>query len=161
MQEVVGRFGTSPHRRQLLRSLIAYRRLFAADSYDTGIQLLDGSFVENVEATAGRQPGDIDVFTLVAPPQKYVDDYSLWQSHGAGYWESQLVNRQLNKQRFSLDSYGIMIDSSMPIFDMLQNVTYWYGLFSHQRDTFQWKGFVAVDVNPFDDEAALLTMGDE
>ncbi|MBY3027592.1 hypothetical protein HF265_00455 [Rhizobium leguminosarum] len=161
MPEVVQRFGTTPRRRQLLRGLIAYRQLFAADEYLTGVQLLDGSFVEDVEANANREPGDIDVFTLVAPPQKYVDDFSLWENHGASYWETELVNRGANKQRFSLDSYGTIIDGATPIYDIMQNVTYWYGLFSHQRDTFQWKGFIVVDVDTLNDVAALQMMGDE
>ncbi len=141
--------------------MIAYREIISRDEYVVGVQLLDGSFVENVEAIGNREPADIDLFSLVAPPQKYLADFSLWENHGAGYWNTEIVNRDLNKERFALDTYGIIMDASMPLYEMLMNVTYWYGLFSHQRETFQWKGFVVVDINAADDEIALQMMGEE
>ncbi|MCW0983509.1 hypothetical protein OK142_22020 [Agrobacterium sp. BT-220-3] len=149
------RFGTTPHRRGLLRNLISYRQLLAQDGYDTGVQFIDGSFVENVEMVGNRDPGDIDVFSLVKIPEKYLADFSLWENHGASFWAEEIVNRGRNKARFSLDTFANIIDDAVPVFDAMSLIMYWYGLFSHQRDTFHWKGFVALDINSAGDAAAL------
>ncbi|ANK84173.1 MULTISPECIES: DUF6932 family protein [unclassified Rhizobium] len=153
--ELVHRFGTTPHRRALIRNLITYRQLLAQDGYDTGVQFIDGSFVENVELIGNREPGDIDVFSLVRVPEKYLADFTLWENHGAAYWMNEIINRALNKGRFSLDTFAIIVDDQVPIFDAMGDIMYWYGLFSHQRETLHWKGFVALDVNAADDAAAL------
>ena len=48
MVDFASAFGTTPHRRHLLRNLISYRTLLAGEGYVGGIQFIDGSFVENV-----------------------------------------------------------------------------------------------------------------
>ncbi|MGV1869702.1 DUF6932 family protein [Agrobacterium rosae] len=156
--ELVQRFGYTPQRRRLLRNLIDYRALFASDEYAQGVQFIDGSFVEDVEAVRNRDPQDIDVFSLVYPPAKYVADFSLWLNQGMPFWEASLVNRQANKQLYSLDTYGIIVDDQIPIFSTMHDIMYWYGLFSHQRDTFQWKGFVALGIDTAEDQAALTLL---
>lgn len=158
MIELVQRFGYTLRRRQLLRNLIAYRALFASDNYVQGVQFIDGSFVEDVETVQNRDPNDIDVFTLVYPPEKYQLDFDLWLSQGQPLWEQQLTNRPQNKRLFSLDTYGIIVDDQVPIFRTMHDIMYWYGLFSHQRNTFQWKGFVALELNTDDDQVALTIL---
>ena len=64
MPEFVIRFGNTDHRRMLIRNLLKYRALIANGGFAHGFQMLNGSFVENVEQLEGREPGDIDVLQL-------------------------------------------------------------------------------------------------
>lgn len=158
MPDFVRAFATNEHRRVLVRNLLSYRELIAQDGYVSGLQFLDGSFVENVEITRGRPPQDIDVFTMLNAPQKYLSDFSLWEARGSHFWASAVANNILNKQRFSLDTYALLIEEQ-EFGDNIKNVMYWYSLFSHQRETFAWKGFVAVDFNRDQDAEALALLG--
>jgi hypothetical protein len=159
MPELVGAFGTTPHRRQLLRNLIAYRALLAQEGYLGGIQFIDGSFVENVEAL-NRNPSDIDVFSILSAPPRYLTDPGAWQATGLPFWNAEVANRGLNKQRFSLDTYAVLFEErqAQPM-NLISDIIYWYGLFSHQRDTFAWKGFAGLALDPAADQAALSQLG--
>lgn len=153
MPQLVASLGTSGHRRQLIRHLIDYRALLADHGYVAGVQFVDGSFVENVEQSAGRPPVDIDVFSILRLPDQYRVDPSAWNPGGLSFWENEVANRAKNKQRFSLDTYGMILDGVGPM-QIIRDLIYWYGLFSHQRDTFAWKGFVMVALDPTADQAA-------
>lgn len=160
IQDLAGALGTTPHRRQLLRNLIAYRGLLASDGYIGGIQFIDGSFVENVEMFAKREPSDIDVFSVLNVPLKYRADPSIWPSSGLPFWQTEIVDRDRNKLRFSLDTYAVLFEElqAQPM-ALISNIIYWYGLFSHQRDTFAWKGFAGLVLDPAGDQAALAILG--
>ncbi len=159
MPELVGAFGTTPHRCQLLRNLIAYRTLLAQGGYVGGIQFVDGSFVENVEAL-NRSPSDIDVFSILSAPSRYLTDLAAWQATGLPFWNAEVANRDLNKQRFSLDTYAVLFEErqAQPM-NLIGDIIYWYGLFSHQRDTFAWKGFAGLALDPAADQVALSQLG--
>jgi hypothetical protein len=157
MMELCFAFGTSAHRRGLLRNLIGYRALIASDDFVEGLQFVNGSFVENIEATEGRNPNDIDVFSLLMPPAKYVNSPALWQQTGSAFWQNEIADNPKNKNRFSLDVYGLMVDvGNLGLF--LQRSLYWSSLFSHKRSNHDWKGFVAVPLNAADDQAALAVI---
>ena len=160
MAEVVTQLGTTPQRRQLLRNLIAYRGLLASEGYQRGVQFIDGSFVENIEGSGNRPPSDIDVFSILNAPQKYISDQSAWASVGLTFWQTEVADRNKNKQRFSLDTYAVLYEElQLQPMGLIQHIIYWYGLFSHQRDTFAWKGFVALPLDPTGDQAALTLLG--
>lgn len=158
MQELVQGFGTTPRRKSLLRNLIAYRTILAGGGYQSGLQFIDGSFVEDVEAR-GKEPGDIDVFSLLNVPSQYVQNPPLWQQGGFQFWAEEVQNQPKNKARFELDTYAILVED-FPLLGLLKNVMYWHSLFSHQRDTFAWKGFVALVLDPVQDAAALTMLGE-
>ncbi|WP_245337294.1 hypothetical protein [Shinella sp. HZN7] len=158
MMELVQRFGTTPHRRRLLNNLIAYRGVISAGGYTAGLQFLDGSFVENVEAHSRREPRDIDVFSLLDIPTRYLQDPASWRNGGIQFWAEEIQNTPRNKERFQLDTYATLVQE-VPLLDLLKGVMYWYSLFSHQRDTFAWKGFVAVVLDPAQDAEALAWLG--
>ena len=158
MVEMATTFGTTPHRRQLLRNLISYRQLISAGGYTMGVQFFDGSFVENVEAHSGREPKDIDVFSLLHVPQQYIQDPASWSAGGLQFWAAEIQNQPLNKARFKLDTYASLVED-FPLVDLVKLVIYWYSLFSHQRDTFAWKGFVAVLLDTSQDADALTLLG--
>jgi len=160
MPELAGAFGTTPHRRTLLRNLIAYRALLAQEGYVGGVQFIDGSFVENVEVLANRNPTDIDVFSILSVPHKYLADPAAWQSTGLPFWQAEVIDRNRNKQRFCLDTFAVLFEEiqAQPI-NYVNQIIYWYGLFSHQRDTFAWKGFAGLALDPTGDQAALSSLG--
>lgn len=158
MPELVNALGTTPRRQRLLRNLLAYRALMYGHGYSAGIQFLDGSFVEDVERHSGREPGDIDVFSLLSIPQRYVQNPATWMPDGFNFWAGEIQNQPLNKIRFELDTYAVLIED-MPFVHLVKDVMYWYSLFSHQRLTFAWKGFVAVLLDQRQDADALLALG--
>ncbi|WP_245282578.1 DUF6932 family protein [Chelatococcus daeguensis] len=160
LPELADAFGTTPHRRRLLRNLISYRSLLAEGGYVGGVQFIDGSFVENIEVVAGRNPTDIDVFSILNVPSKYRDNPSLWPSTGLSFWQGEVIDRDRNKQRFDLDTYAVIFEDlhARPAL-LIRDIIYWYSLFSHQRGTFAWKGFVGLVLDPASDQAALSALG--
>lgn len=152
MPEFVTRFGNTDHRRMLIRNLIQYRALIENGGFAHGFQMLNGSFVENVEQVEGRAPGDIDVLSLISIPQQYHADPTLWQTSGFPFWRDEIANQPLNKQRFSLDTYAIVYPNAGA--QGLKELFYWHGLFGHQRTTFSWKGFVMISFDSAQDQVA-------
>ncbi|TJV42416.1 MAG: hypothetical protein E5Y02_14885 [Mesorhizobium sp.] len=156
--EVVETFGTTAERRSLLSNLITYRTRLAEEGYVSGIQFINGSFVENIEATAKRPPSDIDVFSILNLPVKYAGAEPEMLAAGAAFWQATVANREHNKELLRLDTYALLIEDTT-LGAMLQTVMYWYSLFSHQRDTFAWKGFLAVMIDPEADKNAIALLG--
>jgi hypothetical protein len=160
MPELVAAMGTTPHRRQLLRNLITYRGLLAGEGYIGGIQFVDGSFVENVEINTNRPPSDLDVFSVLNVPPKYIPDMAAWQTVGLPFWQREVIDRDRNKLRFSLDTYAVLFEElqTRPM-NLIGYIIYWYSLFSHQRGTLAWKGFAGLALDPAGDQAALSALG--
>src|ERR1700686_1977956 len=65
--EFVLRYAVSVERNAILKGLLDYRAALQNIGVSTGFQLLDGSFVEDVENIRLRPPGDIDVVTFAEP----------------------------------------------------------------------------------------------
>lgn len=151
--EIVMELGTTPFRKRLLQGLLNYRRLLGTLGYTHGLQFIDGSFVENVEARESRSPGDIDIFSFLVRPTKYQTDPQLWQNTGYQEWATEIVDRGKNKSRFGLDTYAIAIDQQSPL-NVINETVYWYSLFSHKRISHDWKGFLRVSLNAADDQSA-------
>ena len=140
LTELVTRFGTTADRNRLLRGLISLRQALHGHGIVEGFQWIDGSFVEDKEMSLGKSPGDIDIVTVFRRP--------------AGVqWSSIKGNLLLNlldpgycKSKFSCEAFYIDADAG-PIEVALQS-SFWFGLFSHQRTTYLWKGAVALQLNP-------------
>jgi hypothetical protein len=155
-EELVGAFCTSPERATILRGLFAFRATLRDEGFTEGYQWIDGSFVENCEAFRGRAPADVDVVSLLRRPAPLRDDAA---------WEDYVVPRiatlfdaQWTKAHFHCDSYFVDLDSD-PAF-VAEVSAYWIGLFSHQRDTFRWKGLVKVEFGPDDDGDAVALIAE-
>ena len=148
MAEFVERFGHTPERRSILRKLLAYRQALRDVGIVTGFQLFDGSFVEDCEALRGRPPKDLDVVTFshlpVAPNEvPYFLDKNI-----------HLFSVEAVKEVYRCDSY--FVDLSKDARLVVADTVYWYGLFSHQRDTYMWKGLTQVSLLGNDAEAAAV-----
>lgn len=74
-----------------------------------------------VLAPAGLTPADIQ---------------ALWNSH------PELFQRNQIKATYHCDAF--FLNTGLPAFVVHPQLTYWYGLFTHQRATHQWKGMVQV-----------------
>lgn len=147
---VAQRFANSNERADIISGFIEYRAELKKAGISAGFQLLDGSFIEDCEATRGRPPEDLDLVTFaylpVAPHelQQYVQDHK------------NLFDRVATKKLYKCDAFFVDLakDSRLIVADTI----YWGGLFSHQRDTFMWKGMlqVSLDTNNDGDVVAML-----
>jgi len=152
LEEVVETFCTSPERAAILRGLLAFREALRAEGFEAGFQWLDGSFVEDCERVKGRPPGDVDVVNLLhRPPAKMVGED--WETFVNDRIDT-LFDPSWTKANFACDAYFIDLDSTPAL--IADFSAYWIGLFSHQRDTFRWKGMLRVDFGGDDASAADL-----
>lgn len=153
--DVAAKFGGSEGRRRLLSGLLDFRAVLHAAGLVRGFQWVNGSFVENVESSQGRAPGDIDVVTFFYVPEGHTEE-----SVARGFPE--LFEPSALKRIFGVDAYPVAIDLNN-VKMIVDHATYWYSLWGHTREGL-WKGFVEVDLDPGEDEsarAALVDMNDE
>jgi hypothetical protein len=144
---LVERFATSRERGIILRGLLNFRARLRAVGFVNGIQWIDGSFVEDVEISRQRPPGDVDVVTLIQRPsaiQNFAEWANFLQTNAAVFDPARA------KADFFCDAY--FIDLNLDGRDVAEQASYWFGLFSHQRDTFRWKGMVQLEL--MEDDAA-------
>lgn len=152
IEEVVQRFNTSPTRKTILAGLIAYRREVRRLKLNAQFQWVAGSFVEN----PGREPRDVDIVTFY---ELSAAEIAVVQADATRWNDLQtLANNPQSKAKYHCDAYFVnMNGSGRPLVDQSH---YWYGLFSHQRGSFAWKGLIVLDAGSPDDDAAaehLLT----
>jgi hypothetical protein len=93
-----------------------------------GIQLIDGSFVEDVEVTRLRPPADIDVVTIAARP---VSDRISWAQMITA--NQDVFDSDAAKGRFRCDHY--FLDTQKRPDLLVADAIYFSNLFSHQRTT--------------------------
>lgn len=152
MLSLVERFATSNARATILRGLLGLRAGLRAVGLTEGLQWIDGSFVEDCETVKGRPPGDVDVVNLLRRPSALLQD---------GAWIAFLANNMAlldpvqTKATFHCDAYFIDLDADRVA--VVEQTAYWFGLFSHQRDTFRWKGMVQLELMD-DDSAAVAAL---
>lgn len=137
-EELVHRFGTTADRNELLRGLLSLRADLRSIGITRGFQWIDGSFVEDKEARVGSPPGDIDIVTVFDRPIGYLDDAS-WQPFVAPYLTT-LFDPGYCKATYGCEAFSIDLGRSGQ--NIAMSSAFWFGLFSHQRDTFRWKGVV-------------------
>ena len=143
--ELVQRFGTSTDRWKLLGGLHSYREELRASGLQTGFQWIDGSFIEDIEKTRGRPPADIDVVTFTVLPAGVSP--RAFQAQNSG-----LFDRNSTRLRFHCDAYFVDLGIGTRRPDLLvAQSRYWYGLFSHQRASYLWKGMLQIDLFSDDD----------
>ena len=150
---IVGRFSTNPDRVSIIKGLLDFRLSLISAGIVNGYQWLSGSFTENVEILRGRPPADIDVITVAHRPSG-IRDNSTWVSF---FDKNQdLFDPSVNKQKFMCDAY--YIDLGAPAENVVLDVSYWYGLFSHRRDGL-WKGMLRISLQADDAEARTTLAG--
>jgi len=150
MEEVVQRFALSPERIAIIRGLLAYRRDLRSNGVVDGYQWLDGSFVEDVEATRKRPPADVDIVTFSRLPvaNTFIEKSAFLRAH------QPLFSPRLTKINYKCDAYFVDLDKKPEL--LVDDTRYWFGLFSHQRDTSLWKGMLKVLMQEDDITAIAL-----
>ncbi|WP_446660108.1 DUF6932 family protein [Blastomonas sp. SL216] len=151
MFELVQRFCTSAQRAAILRGLLRFRSDLRSDGFSEGFQWIDGSFVEHCEAFRGRPPNDVDVVSLLRRPTCVTSDEA-WNDFVMAR-RSTIFDPSWTKANYHCDNY--FVDLDMDPVSVAEQSAYWIGLFSHQRDTFRWKGMVKLEFLPEDDEGAF------
>ncbi|MDB6000341.1 MAG: hypothetical protein JWP52_2040 [Rhizobacter sp.] len=148
--ELIQRFCSSPPRAVLLRGLLAYRERIGALGFIDGFQWINGSFTENVEAQAGRPPNDVDLVTFARPPLglSHTQINALMQAN------LDVFDRDQCRSTFHCDSFLVSLTRSPE--RLVQDVRYWYGLFSHRKADHVWKGLLQIPLTSDDDVGAQL-----
>ena len=147
--DLVGHLGFTQHRRHLLAGLLKFREGLHQAGLVRGFQWVNGSFVEYTEQIAERPPNDIDVVTFFYIPSGQSIE-SLWHAH------QDLFSPHVVKANHNADAYWVPFNPDAPE-DVVKQATYWYSLWSHNRDGL-WKGFLQIDLAPIDDAEARLTL---
>lgn len=146
--EVLSQLGHTPERRQLLAGLLAYRRALRAIGIVDGYQLIDGSFTEDCETVRGRPPDDIDLVTYAKLPVSQAD-VSPFMLSNLGVFDPTMT-----KASYSCHAFFIDLGKSPAL--LVEDTTYWFGLFSHQRVTALWKGMIKLPLASDDDVVANI-----
>jgi hypothetical protein len=148
LDEVVLRFGSTQERLSLLDGFLQYRAELHAVGLVRGFQWIDGSFLEDVESLASRPPNDLDVVTFYRLPEgvKQADLAQL----APGLFDNLLVS-----QRLRVDAQVQCLD--VPSERIVAQAVYWYSMWSDRRDG-TWKGFVQIDLSPYEDEMARASL---
>lgn len=155
LSEVVLKYSTSDERIDILKGLVAYRNALRKAGITVGYQWIDGSFVEDCENIRGRAPSDIDIITFAIRPIENTDD---WRNFIRT--RPDLFDPATTKALYKCDAY--FIDLATNPFNIVNQVRYWFGLMSHQRESYLWKGMIEVLLSGSDNEAEeLLEQGVE
>ena len=145
--ELVQRFATSPERAVILRGLLDYRAALRGLGFVEGFQWLDGSFVDNVEAHQSRAPNDVDVVTF-AHATLGLSSAEIQAMMDAN---PDVFVKERCRERFCCDPMVINLNKRPE--KLVQDVRYWYGLFSHRRGDQVWKGMLQLSLQSDDDMA--------
>lgn len=150
MVELCDQFATSDTRRRILAGLLNFRMDALALGIQ-GFQWLGGSFVEDIENHAGRDPRDIEIVTFASNPPTPEDlDIALSQ-------KPELFDAERVKERYWMDHHWISLGSK-PV-KLVEEAQFWYGLYSHRNDQ-TWKGMLKINLtDQADDDAARRLVG--
>jgi len=132
--EICRRFATSPEGKRILQGFLSLREELISRGI-VGFQWIDGSFLEDIELTEGRPPGDIDIVTFIEIPDDPVVVAGRLQA------PTNLLDSVSVKSTFHTDHFIVPLYSSPRL--VVDSTRYWFGLFSHRRDGI-WKGMLTV-----------------
>lgn len=147
LKDVVSQFGNSTDRLNILTGLLSFRSALHAAGIIDGFQWLDGSFLENIESLESRPPRDIDVVTFYNLPLNQTQR-TLFNCY------PQLFDHRHIKENYHVDAYFVDLNGIVPE-KLISKAAYWYGVWSHQRKSLLWKGYLQIDLSSTDDHIAL------
>ena len=146
--EFVLRYAQSPERITILKGLLEYRKKLKELGVTQGFQWLDGSFVENVELNRGRPPADVDLVTFAERPHTHRES-DKWK--GLVSNNKEIFYPDESKEKYLCDAY--FVDLNINPIHIVNSARYWFGLFSHQRESYLWKGMIEIPIQCSDEEA--------
>lgn len=149
--QFVQKYATSTDRIAILKGLFQYREKLRNSGIVNGFQWIDGSFVEDVEKIRGRSPADIDLVTFAHRPLEH-NNQSAWEEFFKNNLD--LFKPDLTKSLFKCDAFYVDLSLAASHAEYIVDSTrYWFGLFSHQRESSLWKGMLQIEINCNDKEA--------
>lgn len=146
--EVAQTLGNSEERREILLGLIDYRDNLRAAGITQGFQWVAGSFLEDCEKQRQRAPKDIDIVTFAKRPSRFQSQQDWISFYGAN---PHLFDQSITQADHKCDAY--YVDLQLPPEAIVSKSRFWFGLFSHQRDTYIWKGLLELSLAANDDAA--------
>jgi hypothetical protein len=147
IDELVARFNTSPQRKAILNGLVSFRERLRSLGI-SGWQWVDGSFLEDIENTRSRPPGDIDIVTFFVRPASITSgDWNTFVTANLGVFDPAQA-----KATFKCDAY--FVDIAFGPYFVVRQTGYWFGLFSHQKITEVWKGVLEIPLPLVDGDVA-------
>lgn len=149
LTDLILRFANTKHRREIIKGFMNFRSDLHESGLNEGFQWIDGSFLENVEKTEGRNPNDIDLVTFFILPEETSQEILLSSNQ-------DLFNPKRTKDEYNVDAYFVQLNSDE--YEMLiRQITYWYSIWSHRRDG-QWKGFIQIELSGKEDQIAMSNL---
>lgn len=145
VRQLVERFCTSLERCDILSDFLRHRSEIHRIGIVSGLQWLDGSFMEDVELLEGRAPNDIDVVTFADIPAAILQALTPQNI-------TMLTDNRWIKENFKVDFYVALLSEAPEA--LIEIAAYWYSMWSHRRSQ-QWKGFLSVALDPNHDQGAL------
>lgn len=146
-KDLCNKFATSPERIEILKNYLTFRENLNTYGLLNGLQWLDGSFLEDIEAQEKRSPRDLDLVTIYW-------GYDIPFQTALVTSLPEFADPVLSKARFKLDHYPF--DACFSPLNTLDMARYWAQLFSHNRNSV-WKGMLAINLNtPVEDSEALV-----
>ncbi|MCK5603000.1 hypothetical protein KAR91_14045 [Candidatus Pacearchaeota archaeon] len=151
LTDIISAYCTSKERFEILNGLISYRKALREIGIQQGFQWINGSFVEDTAKTIGRMPSDIDIVTF-----SFLSFEGMDAEEFIEFIESKadIFDPDESKKKYFCDAYFVDMNAH-PSF-LVHHTKYWFGLFSHQRDTFVWKGMLEIPLTDNDDNAISL-----
>ncbi len=153
--ELCAKLGMTEERRRILHGFFELRDALRQLGITTGFQWLDGSFAEDAEKTRKRPPNDIDVVTFyepVSPP--------LTLPATTAALLPVLRDRDATKNRFRVDHILVPLTSTRDrvadAMRLVDDVRYWFGLFSHRRSDDVWKGMLQLRLDTAADDVQAV-----
>lgn len=133
----------------LLKNFMEYRKMLHSSGLTSGFQWVNGSFVTNKEEIKKEAPNDIDVVTI------FILGSGISQQSFA-YQYPYLFDNEAIKNGLHIDSHYLVLEqSNVNLESLIEQINYWNNLWSHQRDTLLWKGYIRLDLSPDQDDLAL------
>ena len=143
--ELCHRFATSLQRVEILKGFITFRQQMNKSGIIYGFQWLNGSFLENIEVSEGRQPNDLDVVTFYGRLSP-IDQAKIRTTF------PEFANPTLAKIAYHLDHYAVDYNFHPDV--TVEMTRYWIQLFTHNRKSV-WKGILRLPLNTqIDDQHA-------
>lgn len=154
IKDLVAEFSGTPERVSILNGLLDFRRNLRNVGIEDGFQWIAGSFMEDCENNRGRPPNDVDVVTFARRPTQHQkqDEWNQFVAANQNVFSTRTVKAAHSCDAFYVDLY-------LPPELVVSRSRYWFGLFSHQRSTYLWKGMLEVPLVDDDAAARILLSG--
>lgn len=150
IEQFVEMFSYTEERIIILENFLKYRlELYKVGIVD-GFQWLNGSFTTDVEITESRPPNDIDVVTFFNLPSGETQASFLPKTNN-------LLDTNSTKSKYMVDVYPVVLGEKITSY-FINDITYWYSMWSHRKSDNMWKGFIQVALDPNNDSTVLRSL---